>query len=264
MMTTQDMRDVSNIHEASLGQKSNEVSGKAIQARQQMTDLSSFIYHDRLRIAEERCARLCNELIPTVYDTTRIAVVFGEDDKAMQMVLNDPTDPNTDVTLGKYAVSVTTGPSTVTKRALAAEQMMAFVNAVPQAAAQVMDLVAEAQDWPKAPEFARRFRMSLPPGMVSEEDTPPEMLQQQQMAAQQQEAVMQLEAAKAEAEIARLQAQAQESMARAEQLRAQAYAAVANADARSADVEGKLAEKDFNARAKVVELAKGVTDDDGN
>jgi hypothetical protein len=29
-----------------------------------------------------------------------------------------------------------------------------------------MDLVAEAQDWPKSTEFARRFKMLLPPGMI--------------------------------------------------------------------------------------------------
>jgi hypothetical protein len=68
-------------------------------------------------------------------------------------------DKNSDVTMGKYSVTVSVGPASETKRTLAAEQMMAFVNAVPQAAANVMDLVAEAQDWPKATEFARRFKM---------------------------------------------------------------------------------------------------------
>jgi len=254
-LSVQDFKDVSNIHEAALGQKSNEVSGKAIQQRQQMTDLASYIYHDRLRIAETRCAVLCNELIPTVYDTTRIATIMGPDDKEVQLVLNDPLDPMTDVTAGKYSVSVSTGPSTITKRALAAEQMMTFVNAAPDTAGMVMDLVAEAQDWPKATEFARRFRMALPPGTVSPEELPPEMQEMQQMQSQKSQIAEELAAKREMAEIANLEAQAMERQARAQNLLAQAQQSMSDAQARADDVEGKNLERDMKARLKVVETA---------
>jgi hypothetical protein len=254
-LTVQDFKDVSNIHEAALGQKSNEVSGKAIQQRQQMTDLASYIYHDRLRIAETRCAVICNELIPTVYDTTRITTIMGADDKEVQMVLNDPMDPMTDVTAGKYSVTVSTGPSTITKRALAAEQMTAFVNAAPTVAPLVMDLVAEAQDWPKAQEFARRFRMQLPPGAVSQDEIPPEMLQMQQEQQQEAQIRKDIEAKQALAEIANLEAQAAERLARAENLRAQAQQSLSDAKARADDVEGKNLERDIDARFRVIEAA---------
>jgi hypothetical protein len=62
------------------------------------------------------------------------------------------------VTVGKYGVTVSVGPASETKRTLAAEQMMAFVNAAPLVAEMVMDLVAEAQDWPKSGEFARALQ----------------------------------------------------------------------------------------------------------
>ena len=259
-MTAQDIKDVSNIHEASLGQKSNEVSGKALQARQAMADLASFIYHDRLRIAEERAAKMCNELIPTVYDTTRIATIFGADDKEIQVVLNDPLDPNSDVTIGKYGVTVTTGPSTVTKRALAAEQMMGFVNAVPESAQLVMDLVAEAQDWPKAQEFARRFRDAS--GVPDEENMTPEKQQQMMEAQQKAQMAEQLAVAREQAEIKNLEAQAAERLARAENLLASARQSESDAQARRDDVEGKNLERDFDARLRVVETAKGLTEDD--
>jgi hypothetical protein len=253
--TVQDIRDVSNIHEAALGMKSNEVSGKAITARQQMTDLASYIYHDRLRLAEERCAKNINELIPVVYDTTRIVTIFGQDDKAVQAVINDPSDPNTDVTLGKYGITVTTGPATITKRALAAEQMMAFVNAVPESASMVMDLVAEAQDWPKASEFARRFKAMLPPNLSDPAEMTPEQQQQQMQQAEEAQVVKQIELQKALAEIETMKAQAAERMARAQQLQANAYKLVSDAEARQDDVEGKNLERDAKARMKVVETA---------
>ena len=57
-----------------------------------------------------------------------------------------------------------------------------------------MDLVAEAQDWPKSTEFARRFRMQLPPGIIPDDELTPEMRAAQQ--AQQQQAQMQEQIAK--------------------------------------------------------------------
>jgi hypothetical protein len=251
----QDIRDISNIHEATLGQKSNEVSGKAIQERQAMADLGSYHYRDRMRMADEECAKVINELIPTVYDTMRVIVIMGADNKAAEVVLNDPTNPNSDVTIGKYGVSVSTGPSTITKRQLAAEQMMAFVNAVPQSAAGVMDLVAEAQDWPDAQEFARRFRLALPPGVVPADEIPPEIAQMQQAQAQKTAQAEQVQLADLMADIEVKKAEAAERLARAKSLEAQAMAAISNAEARTADVTGKNLERDFEARLRVVETA---------
>jgi hypothetical protein len=253
--SSQDMRDVSNIHEATLGIKSNEVSGKALQERQAAADLGSYHYRDRMRMADERCAKLCNELIPTVYDTQRLIVVMGTDNKAVELVINDPSRPETDVTLGKYGVSVSTGPSTITKRALAAEQMMAFVNAVPESAAMVMDLVAEAQDWPVADQFAQRFRQNLPAGMVPEDEMTPQMKAAQAQMQQKQQIAEQIGAAKEVAEIKKIEAQAVELLARAEHLQAQAAAELSNAKARQDDVAGKNLERDFSARLSVVETA---------
>jgi hypothetical protein len=87
-MAAQDMKDISNIHEASLGMPSNEVSRVAIQQRQQVSDVGSYIYVDRLRLADERCARNINELIPHIYDTKRIEVIEGQDGKLEPVDLN--------------------------------------------------------------------------------------------------------------------------------------------------------------------------------
>jgi hypothetical protein len=163
-ISTQDMKDISNIHEASLGMPSNEVSKVAIQQRQQVSDVGSYIYTDRRKMADNRCAKNINELISYIYDTKRTITVIGRDDKSSVMTINDPSDPNSDVTIGKYGVTVDVGPASETKRTLANEQMMSFVNAMPQTASVVMDLVAEAQDWPKSGEFAKRFKMLLPAG----------------------------------------------------------------------------------------------------
>lgn len=243
-LATQDLKDISNIHEAALGMPSNEVSKVAIQQRQMVSDVGTYIYVDRRRIADERCAKNINELIPYIYDTKRIVAVIGRDDKRLMMVINDPSNPNSDVTMGKYGVTVSVGPASETKRALAAEQMMAFVNAMPQAAGVVMDLVAEAQDWPKSGEFAQRFKMLLPPGTIPEDEMTPEMKMMQQQNQQMQAQQAELAQAQAQAALAKDQAKAANDEARARLAEAQAYKAILDARSRAADVEGKNLERD--------------------
>jgi hypothetical protein len=79
-----------------------------------------------------------------------------------------------DLSFGEYDVVVETGPSYTTKRVEAAESMMAFVQANPQVAPVIGDLIAENMDWPGADKFATRLRkmaqITLPPGIVEPKD----------------------------------------------------------------------------------------------
>lgn len=254
MTSTQDLKDISNIHEASLGMQSNEVSGKAIQARQTTSDVGSFIYHDRLRLADERCAKNINELIPYIYDTKRMVAIVGRDGKSEMAYINDETNPNSDVTMGKYGITVTVGPATETKRALANEQMMAFVNAIPGVADKVMDLVAEAQDWPKADEFAKRFRMlMLPTGMIPEDEMSEEEKKMVAQNQEMQEMQQKVQQAEAQATIANLEAQANLRTAQAAQAEANAYKAQMDAESRRMDVESKNDDRDTKAMFTAVD-----------
>jgi len=263
-MASQDIKDISNIHEAGLGMPSNEVSKVAIQQRQQVSDVGTYIYVDRRRLADQRCAKNINELIPYIYDTQRTLTITGRDNKTTLMTINDPSDPNSDVTLGKYGITVSTGPASETKRTLAAEQMMAFVNAMPQAAAGVMDLVAEAQDWPKADEFARRFRMLLPPGTIPADELTPEMKQMQDQQSRVQALQQQIETKTAEAEIALKTANAANAEARARLAESQAYKAVIDARARMADVNGKNEERSRKAEDQEFRQTMDILDQHNN
>ena len=246
-ISTQDMKDISNIHEAALGMPSNEVSKVAIQQRQMVSDVGSYIYVDRRRLADRRCAKNINELISYIYDTKRTITIIGRDDKSTVMAINDPSDPNSDVTIGKYGVTVDVGPASETKRTLANEQMMSFVNAMPQTASVVMDLVAEAQDWPKSGEFAKRFKMMLPIGAVPEDEMTPEMKAMQQQNAALQEAQRQLEQANQNADTQKKLADAANAEARARLAEAQAYKAVLDAQSRARDVASKDDDRDMKA-----------------
>ncbi len=182
----QALRDISNLHEASLGIQSNEVSGKAIIARQRVGEVGTVVYQDNLDLAIEAGGRVINALIPFVYDTARTIKILGEDgEEFTPIVINDSTDQQSvDITVGKYVVSSSTGPSYVTKRIEAQDGMLNMVNAMPETLAVAADKIVEAQDWPGAEEIARRLRLTLPPGMISEADLSPNQKKQAQLAAE--------------------------------------------------------------------------------
>lgn len=259
-ISTQDMKDISNIHEASLGMPSNEVSKVAIQQRQQVSDVGTYIFVDRRSIADRRCAKNINELISYIYDTKRTITVIGRDDKTAIQVINDPSDPNSDVTIGKYGITVDIGPASETKRALANEQMMAFVNAMPQTASMVMDLVAEAQDWPKSDQFAQRFKMALPPGVIPEDELTPEMKAMQAQNQQLQQAQQALAAAEQQAKINKMSADAANAESRANLAHAQAYKAILDAHSRAADVQSKDSERKTGADDQQFQQALDLLD----
>lgn len=175
-ITTQDLKDVSNIHEANLGMPSNEVSGVAIQARQRVSDTGTVIYHDNLNKAIEEAGRICNQLIPTVYDTPRIIKTLGADGQEDMQVINATGDPRSiDISIGKYSVTTVTGPSYATKRIESAVMLEKLANAMPQVMGIALDLIVEAQDIPGGEKIAERIRMGMPPGILKPDEMTPEV-----------------------------------------------------------------------------------------
>jgi hypothetical protein len=161
----EDMHAATGIYPASLGAKSNETSGKAILARQRESDTGTFTYIDNLAYAIAHCGRQLVDLIPKIYDTERSIRILGEDDSQKFVTVNqvirgaDGKDKIlNDLSAGKYDVIVTTGPSYTTKRAEAAESMMAFLQTNPQIAPLIGDLVAKNMDWPGSEQIAERLR----------------------------------------------------------------------------------------------------------
>jgi hypothetical protein len=227
-MAAQDIRDVSNLHEASLGMVANEVSGKAINARQEVGEAGLQVYQDNLNLAIEECGRVINDLLPYVYDTVRTVRILGDDDSEEIMQLNG--DAGIDISKGRYDVTITTGPSYATKRREAGEAMLAMVNAMPQTLGMVADLIIEAQDWPDADKIAERLRTQMPPGIVPDEDLTPQQLQARRQAAQKAQMVERLEMGLKQAELAMKTNQALDYEARAKQAMANAAKDLAEID----------------------------------
>jgi hypothetical protein len=202
-----DMKAIIGIYDASLGARSNETSGKAIMARQREGDVATFHFIDNLARAIRHTGRILIDLIPKVYNAERVIRVLGEDGSPRsvqvnsgqpQPVMGPDGKPQVDeygqaimamhdLTVGKYDLTVTTGPSFTTRREEAAMQMTEFVRAFPAAAPVIGDLLAMNLDWPGADEIAERLKKINP--ALKDQGIPPEV---QQMIQQGQQAIQEL------------------------------------------------------------------------
>ena len=269
-MSVQDLRDVSNLHEASLGQQSNEVSGKAIVARQRVGEIGTIIYLDNLNAAIGEAGEVINELIPVAYDTARTIRTLGPEDAEKFVKINDPSvSPHVDLTSGKYTITITTGASYATKRQEAQEAMLAMFNAAPQAMAGAVDLYVANLDFPGAEKMEKRLRKMIPANLIDQSDVDPEeqraqeqqqQAEQAQQAEQKQIAMAQLQAALAEqqAKTELAQAQARAALAQAEKAEADAFLSKARANTEGAKFELTMAQAD-----KTEEEADAIARGDG-
>ena len=234
-----DMQSVIGIYNASLGAASNETSGRAVLARQREGDTGTYVYIDNWARAIRYTGKILVDLIPHVYDTARVLRIIGDDGKREEIRINqvagvdaDGMTPRlfNDVTTGAYDVSLQMGPSYSTKREEARDGMTAFIQAAPQTAPLILDLVAKSQDWHLADEIAERLETQLPPEIraakAEKEGKPlPQALQPPQPDPVQQQA-MQMEMAAKEAEMVGKQADARKKEAEAKKAEIELEAAM--------------------------------------
>lgn len=170
-VNAQDMKDVTGIHDASLGIQSNEVSGRAIQARQKEGDTASRTFYDNGDAAVLEGGDVINQLLPQIYDGTRVVRTIGEDESLKFQALNDPMNPSSiDLSVGLYDVALSTGTAYSTRREQAAQAMMDAIQVWPQLMSVAGDLVAQAQDWPGAEKLAERLKKTIPAQYLDPEE----------------------------------------------------------------------------------------------
>lgn len=202
-MSSNAMKSVTGIFDASLGQTSNETSGKAIRARQDEGMVATFNFGDNMAKSERRTCEIVNDLIPKILDTERSIRILGQDgaEKYLKINARDPVTGEVinDMSAGKFDFVVTTGPSYATQRQEAAEFYTQMATGNPQLMGAAGDLIVKAQDYPMADAIAERLKLLLPPqiqqAINKDKPMPPEvqaaMMQidqlQQQIAQQAQE-----------------------------------------------------------------------------
>jgi hypothetical protein len=252
-----DIKSSTGIYDASLGARSNETSGKAIMARQREGDVSTFHFQDNMVRAIRHNGRILIDLIPKVYTKDRMIRILGEDQKPRTLPLGQPTpvigrngqpmpaqsqqpgqqppQPQApgeggtaseimmkvfDLGVGKYDLTVTTGPSFTTRREEAAEQMTAMVQAFPMAAPVIIPKLAKNLDWPGADDIADELEALAP---KPQGGIPPQIQQAMQQSQQQiQMLTQQVQQLEADKQINLMKAQTDQFNAQTNRMKAQA------------------------------------------
>ncbi|MGO9171454.1 MAG: portal protein [Rhodomicrobium sp.] len=274
-MAADEMKATTGIYDAALGARSNEISGVAIRAHESQGGVSALHYQDNLMATLNHLGTVLIDLIPKIYDSERTVRIMREDESHLPVRINVPVmgvngKPMllNDLSQGTYDVRVKIGPSYATRRAEAADAMLQFIQAVPQAAGVAGDLVARNMDWPGADEIADRLKRMLPPQISGE--APPlgvEIAQAQQQAYQAALAQAHLNrvqglAAKSEAEAMRAHAEAQDATARTLSTVASTVYGTPQDPLQTALQEAALRERQANAAKAEADLQGKVFDNE--
>ena len=163
----EEIKDSIGMWQASLGQQGNEVAAKAIIARRQQGDVSTYHNTTFFNQALWRTGIVAIDLVPGVYDTARTIRILGEDMADEVVRINEPfVDDNKeqklyDLTVGKYDIKIDIGANSLTRRQDAAENLLEFARVLPQAGAVGADMIVGNLDTEKADELALRMKAAL-------------------------------------------------------------------------------------------------------
>jgi hypothetical protein len=176
--------------DATMQERMFDESGKALRELSRRTDIGAFHYYDNFRRSLEFLGKQIVDAIPKVYNRRQIITILGMDGKeenvTLDPLLGSSYQENQSAKgvlryfnpgFAEWAVTVDAGPSYATKRQEGAESMMAFVKAMPNTAALVMDLIAAEMDWPGSDKIAARLAKAIPANMLTPDlkDIPPQI-----------------------------------------------------------------------------------------
>lgn len=181
-----DLKAVTGIYDASLGERGPQEAARAILARQKQSDVGNINWVDNLARAMRALGRILLDIIPKVYDTPRILRILGEDDKPRMVMVHagnadaaqhaadkesvrDGIAGIYDLSVGRYDVTVSVGPSYQSRREESVAALTEFMHAFPPAAPAIGDVLAENMDWPGAEVIAKRLRKMVPAEMRDDE-----------------------------------------------------------------------------------------------
>lgn len=233
------------IFNASLGQQSNETSGKAIRARQDEGMVATFNFGDNMAKSERRTCEIIMELQPKIYDTERNIRILGQDGAEKYLRINS-IDPGTgqvvnDIAAGKFDITVTTGPSFATQRQEAAEFYTGLAQSDPTLMQVAGDLIIKSHDYPMADAIAERKKLMLPPPILQainqDKPMPPEI-----QAALQQVQMMQQEVQQQGMLVQQASQEAQQEKSAADKAKADVAVASANIKVQEAQLAQAVAE----------------------
>jgi len=209
------IKSISGINDSMLGTDSAEVSGVAIQAKQNRGAIMIQVPLDNLRKTRHYLAEKILNLIQRFYTEERLIQITNEDDPMKpreEVVINEMTPAGeiiNDLTVGEYDVIIGTAPA----RDSFDEMQFAEALSLRQAGVAIPDdAIIEYSHLSRKGELAKRIRQMTGVDMSEQQMQAAQMQQQAQM--------MQLELTiqKMQAEVQKLQSEAAVNMSKAQEM----------------------------------------------
>jgi hypothetical protein len=186
-IAAEEMRMASGQYQENLGEPSNAVSGKAINARQREGENATYHFTDNQAIGIRYTGMIIAEIAPKVYDTKRIVKIMGDDGtesdvtldpQAKQEFLRQEQESLDKVSIifnpgfAKYSVESDIGPAYATRRQEAFNAFVQIMSANPEMMKIAGDLMFMAADFPMAGELAERLKRMVPPEVLGKGPSP--------------------------------------------------------------------------------------------
>lgn len=258
-----DIKSTLGMYSASLGQKSNAISGVAYNAQKTEGDVATSHFAENLNVSIAHVGKILVSGIPEVIDTPQIIRIIGAEDEPQMVGVNgapmqEGQERPFDLRTGSYDVRVVTGPSYTTKR----QETVAALNQLFQAQPQLMqvfgDIYFKNSDFAGAEAMAARAEKLLPPNLKDDNQQNPEVMAAQQKLQQAQQIIQQ-----GAQEIQSLQQQLQSKQAdnqlkaQDNQLKAQSDTAKLQLDQQQMQINAQLKEQELQLKQKELELKEG-------
>lgn len=168
-IATDELKSNLGVHDASIGARTNETSGRAILARQSEGEIANFVYIDNQVKALKRLGEVLVDAIPSYYDAERSIRILGEDGAEKFVRVNRPMrDEQTgqvhivnDLSRGRFDVTVTVGKGFDTARMELAEAAQALSAQPGPFGALGQFLLLKTLDLPGMDEYVAAARKLL-------------------------------------------------------------------------------------------------------
>lgn len=229
-----DIKATMGIYNASLGAKSNETSGVAINQRKLEGDVATYHYGDNLVKSITHVGKILVCAIPEIYDTPRILQIIGEEEEPKEIGINgmlaEGQQEEIDLKNGKYDVRVTTGAPFTTKRQESFVALQETFKGAPELMKVLGDLYFKNADFAGAPAMAKRMEKVIDPKFLEENEDQEKMQMMQELQAAQAQLQQLAEQLKTRQENEQLKAQVEMSKAQSDLKQTEIDAAVKMAE----------------------------------
>lgn len=148
------------------------IASKTVEMQISQSNIGTFEYIDKWKDAIKYTGCIIVDLIPHYFNYPHIREIMGIDDQVSTVQLNAPYEENGeqvmhDLTVGKYSVTISDGPSYESQRSEASEKLMECAKVYPEFMQLAGDIVFRNMDFDGASEIADRLRAQIPPNILA-------------------------------------------------------------------------------------------------